>query len=210
MSKFNRLKNTRKRKDCILIITEGYTEKIYFKQYNRNLKSNKISITVKTPDNDTDPHKIVEYAVNEINRSFDKKIFTKIFCVFDTDVIAKNKNNKNNYANAIKLASKYKIDLITSFPCFELWFLLHFSHYNRPGKECNLIIKELKKIIPSYPENKNKYELEKINFCDTYSGKLNLAIEHAKKLELKNDSGGDYPHTEIYKIIEALNDSKRD
>ncbi len=185
-------------------------EKIYFKQYNRNLKSNKISINVKTADNNTDPYKIVEYAVNEIKRSYDSKIFVKIFCVFDTDAIANNKSNQNNYKNAIKLANEYKIDLIISFPCFELWFLLHFSPYNKPGKECNLIIKELKKFIPSYPEDKNKYEFEKINFCDEYSEKLNSAIEYAKKLELKNGSAGDYPHTKIYKIIEALNYSKTD
>ncbi|RZD18091.1 MAG: hypothetical protein EVG15_07815 [Candidatus Acididesulfobacter diazotrophicus] len=88
----------------------------------RDLKSNKISINAKTADNNTYPYKTVEYTVNEIERSYDSKIFTKIFCVFDTDVIAKNKNNKNNYANAIKLANKYKIHL--SKKLSDLFYLL--------------------------------------------------------------------------------------
>ncbi len=208
MAKFKRREKPRKSRRVFLIISEGYIEKIYFSQYNRYLNQldGEVNINVYTAGHTTDPLGVVKYAIKKIKTSKDRKIFEKIFCVFDTDTIKESPKNKENFIKAEALAKKHNLGLIISFPCFELWLLLHFESYNRPGVKCEMIIERLQEYLISYPRNKNKKDFEKIDFFDKYFDKLGNALNRAKELNLKNNSNNslDYPNTKIYEIFEII------
>lgn len=208
MAKFKRLEKPRKSRRVFLIISEGDIEKIYFNQYNKYLNQldGKVNINVYTAGHTTDPLGIVKYAIKKINASKDRKIFEKIFCVFDTDTIKESPKNKENFIKAEALAKKHNLGLITSFPCFELWLLLHFESYSKPGVKCEMIIERLREYLTSYPKDKNKKDFEKIDFFDKYFDKLDNVLNRAKELNLKNNSNNslDYPNTKIYEIFEII------
>ena len=119
------------------------------------------------------------------------------FCVFDTDTDV----NKNKQIKKI-LNKSDKISIITSSPCIEVWFYLHFKDWEKYVTS-NQIVKELKKIFPGYTKGglipSEIFENEEV------------AIKRAKKLEerhLKNkiniDSVEANPHSSIYKIIDIF------
>ena len=121
------------------------------------------------------------------------------YCVFDTDIDL----NKNKIIEeAIRLAMKNHIKIITSSPCIELWFLLHYD-YTTANMSSESVIKRLKKFYPQYEKNVNIYP-DIIENLDT-------AIKRAKKLEnyqLDNNrrigTVEANPNTELYKIVEYL------
>lgn len=121
------------------------------------------------------------------------------YLVFDTDI----DTNKNKIIKeATKLALDNKINVITSNPSIELWFLLHHE-YTTASMTNNEVIKKLKKYIPKYEKIYNIYlEINQNVF---------KAIERAKKLEkyqlnnnIKIGSVEANPSTEVYKIVEEL------
>lgn len=86
----------------------------------------------------TDPLGIVEAAV-KVRQKYDR-----IFCVIDRD-------RHEKFDDAIRLASSFpSIEVIASFPCFELWYLLHFGMVTKPyteqGKDspADCLIKDLR------------------------------------------------------------------
>lgn len=121
------------------------------------------------------------------------------YCVFDTGIDL----NKNKIIEeAIRLAMKNHIKIITSSPCIELWFLLHYD-YTTANMSSESVIKRLKKFYPQYEKNVNIYP-DIIENLDT-------AIKRAKKLEkyqLDNNrrigTVEANPNTELYKIVEYL------
>ena len=205
MSKFKRPRKQRKSRKVFLIITEGDIEKIYFSQYNQYLNQNNSEVRINIfTSSHTDPLEIVNCAIKKIKTLKDPEIFEKGFCVFDTDTIKDSKESEKKFRKAEALAYKHDLGLITSFPCFELWLLLHFNNYNKPGSKCKTVIKELQNFLSPYL--KNKKDFERINFFHQYSDKLDNALNRAKKLESKNNSSNslDYPDTKIYRIFEAI------
>lgn len=194
----DRSRNFRKTKNKIIIAVEGTnkTERIYFNNFDDGKK--KYSITI-AKDKNTDPINLVKKLNKEIKRlGLDLKNGDKAFCVFDVDT---NVNKNKIIDEATKLAKKYNIDIITSTPCIELWFLLHFE-YTTSNLSNSEVIKRLKTYC-DYKKNKNIY-LE-------INDKVDYAIERAKKLELFQKDNGriigrveSNPNTEVYKIVEYL------
>lgn len=85
----------------------------------------------------TDPLNIVKEAHSRQGK------FDRVFCAIDRDT-------HTNFAEAQNLAkTSKKVELITSYPCFEFWLLLHFGFSRKPyisaGKHsaADLLIKDL-------------------------------------------------------------------
>ena len=121
------------------------------------------------------------------------------YCIFDTDV---NPNKNKIIEEAIELAKKNDIKIITSSPCIELWFLLHYE-YTTANMDNEEVIKRLKKYYPKYEKN--------VNIYPDIIEKIDIAINRAKKLEKyqidNNKRIGTVeanPNTEVYKIVEYL------
>ncbi len=157
------------------------------------------SITI-AKGNDTDPLKLVKSLDKEIRKNeLSLEDGDMAFCVFDVDT-----NSKKNkiIAEAIELAKKKNIKIITSTPCIELWFLLHFE-YTTANLSNEDVIKRLRKFCPKYEKNKNIFLL--------INDKVKIAIKNAKRLEkYQIDNNREIgmveanPNTEMYKIVEYL------
>lgn len=184
----------------ILIGTEGKnkTESIYFRQFNDRQKNYRIVVA---NGNSIDPVRMVEDVVNtmkkmDINPDYDDKIF----CIFDTDEFFE---KDVQIAKAIELARKNKIEVITSNPCFEDWFLCHFVYTTRHLTNVS-VIQELKKYIPNYEKNLNVYSQLK-ELTETAIIHAKRQCEYHKALYRLVNKVESNPCTEVYKIIEELN-----
>ena len=195
----DRVRKIRKQKSKILIAAEGKnkTEKTYFSNFEDGKKSYNITYA---RGNNTDPLKLVKMLIKEIDElKLDLQDDDVAYCIFDTDVDL----NKNKIIEeAIQLAKKNNIKIITSSPCFELWFLLHYD-YTTANMDSEKVIKRLKEYYPKYEKN--------INIYPDIIKEIDLAIDRAKKLEkYQTDNNRRIgtveanPNTEVYKIVEYL------
>lgn len=182
----------------ILIGFEGSTENNYFDNFKCQNKKYRIKYAF---GNQTDPVNLVKNLYNTINREYDSDFFdsNKAYCVFDLDTY---KNKEDKIKEALALCNKYGITPITSAPCIELWYLLHFEKCNGYINS-DKVIQKLKKYIPNYEKGMNIFENMKEG--------VNDAINRAKELEDINKRNGyeigsidANPNTEVYKIIEYL------
>ena len=196
----DRVRKVRTQKNKIIIAVEGNnkTERIYFDNFDDGKKSYSISIA---KGNDTDPLKLVKKLSDEIKkRELDLNNGDIAYCIFDTDI---DPNKNRIIRDAIELAKKNNIKVITSSPCIELWFLLHFE-FTTASMSNNAVIDRLKKYYPKYEKN--------LNIFPDINNKVETAIKYAKKLEKYQLDNGKIigtveanPNTEMFKIVEVLN-----
>lgn len=195
----DRVRKIRKQKSKILIAAEGKnkTEKTYFSNFEDGKKSYNITYA---RGNNTDPLKLVKMLIKEIDElKLDLQDDDVAYCIFDTDV---DPNKNKIIEEAIQLAKKNNIKIITSSPCIELWFLLHYD-YTTANMDSEEVIKRLKEYYPKYEKN--------INIYPDIIKEIDLAIDRAKKIEKyqidNNRRIGTVeanPNTEVYKIVEYL------
>lgn len=109
---------------------------------------------------------------------------------------------KKKISAAIEYAKRNDIEVITSTPCMELWFLLHYN-YTTAYLSNDEVMRRLKCYQPKYEKNFNIYPLINSN--------VDWAIKNAKKLlKYQIDNGkvigkvDANPNTEVYKIVEYL------
>ena len=190
-------KIVRKQKKIILIAYEGKTEKEYFGSFENINKNYNI---VFAHDNHTDPIGMIKILKNKmLENHIDPEEGDKVYCIFDTDT---NQEKNKIIKEAYDLAHKYSMEIITSNPCIELWFYLHYK-YTTKHMSSSEAVKYLKKECPNYEKGKSIYS-ELLN-------KIPVTIKNAKMLEkyhLNNNKDVKYieanPSTMIYKIVEEL------
>lgn len=192
--------------DCILIVCEGEkTERNYFEEIRKDLKLSSANIVIPSDGHGSDPMSVVDFALEKWEED---KSFDKIYCVIDRD-------SHTNFPDAIKRVKDLRenkknpipIEAIPSYPCFEIWLLLHFHYSSKPyqkcGKKsgCDCVVKDLRaaKRMPNYQKNAS----------ETYTktkAKLDIAIEHSKRLlEHHAKCGSDLnPSTQIHKLVAHL------
>lgn len=105
----------REKREKILIVCEGETEKLYLEKFSRKL----YLINVKGGS----ALALVKRAVEEKNDP--SKYYNKVWCVVDRD--KGGNHNIKIVEEAWKLATENQIQLAYSNQCFELWFLLHYE-----------------------------------------------------------------------------------
>ena len=195
----DRVRKIRQHKNKIIIAVEGKnkTEKLYFDNFDNGKQSYSITIA---KGNDTDPLKLVKNLNKEIIKNeLDLLNGDMAFCVFDTD---EDINKNKLIIEAKKYATSKKIIMISSSPCIELWFLLHYE-YTTASLSNDKLIKRLKQYYQKYEKN--------INIYPEINNNVNKAIERAKKLEQYQLNNGktvgtveSNPSTEMYIIVEYL------
>ncbi len=194
-----RNRNNRKPKRVILVAYEGKnkTERNYFESF----KGIEKDYTVKAvPGNETDPVNLVKQTIQSVRElKLDLDTDDRAFCIFDTDV---NPQKNIQIREAIELVRLNNIVVITSSPCIELWFLIHYE-YTTANMNSDEVIKRLRAHYSKYSKNCNMYPI-------LYEG-IKTAYNNAKKLEkYQNDNGRDIksveanPHSDVYQIIAEL------
>jgi hypothetical protein len=158
-SRKSETKDTRKK---ILIVTEGKTEKEYFDEYNR-----KPELKVLTHDASDNKRSLVEKAINhrdELISQGDLEFDDRVWVVFDRDIDVSNKVDKDNFNQALQIASNSKINVAYSNDSFELWFLLHYQDVSSALHRKDINIKLSGHIGSSYTKGKGKdmYHLLKV------------------------------------------------
>lgn len=200
IGRFNQRKRNREvkpRNPFIIIGCEGNnkTEKIYFSNFNSR------SCIVKfSKGNSTDPVGIVEDLISFIDKEIGREENDKYYAVFDTDV---NQNKQSQINKAKRLAEDNGVEIITSTPTFEFWYLLHFGYTTKMYNSSEEVIEDVIDKIEGYTKSMNTYLLIKENMRD--------AINNAKKVEKHHldlgqalDNENCNPYTGAYKVVEEL------
>lgn len=191
----------------IIVCGAEKTEKYYFEDFKRYIKSRQVSIEgleiFNTKVKNQSPDKLLEFAL-EKEREYDLDYGTEdsLWCVFDFDDFEeKVKNNiyRKKYRN---------INKIVSNRCFELWYFLHYRYSTKFIENTGQIEKELTKVLGK------EYQKSKSYFYDVLDHQKE-AIRNGKKLEQYHHKIGNKtytkehnPYTDMHRIVEHLNSLK--
>ncbi len=149
-SRFVRREDVRAPYDAVLIICEGKkTEPRYFEGLRKAYRLSSTNVTVVPSDEagGNDPLSIVRYALKRLDQA--SADWDHVYCVFDRD-------GHENYDEACQVAQQSafgierRLHVIPSWPCFELWVLLHYEYtttsFNAVGgkSSCARVIDRIK------------------------------------------------------------------
>ena len=126
-------------RQVILIVCEGETEEAYFRNVKAHIR-NPNTPNLKIVRDRSDPVRAVERGIRE-NKDGD---FDHVFCVVDND-----RPDRTMQARK-RIGRRDNFDLILSFPCFEIWLLLHFEQSDAPFAECAAACVRLQDHLPDY------------------------------------------------------------
>ena len=190
-----RKSGNRKEYKTLVIVCEGQkTERIYFNRY----KERKSGLLIITPNSTvTDPENLVKIALSQIQKyDLDLSNGDQVWCVFDAD-----RNTNDNIKKAIALAED-KVKLCLSNPCFELWYLLHFSYFDN-----RILTSDIKTKIIEHIKDYDKVK----DYFDILLSKRSIAIKYAKKLNQNHEatktellSMKSNPSTQVFKLVEYI------
>ncbi|CAB3905903.1 RloB family protein [Achromobacter ruhlandii] len=144
----------------------------------------------------TDPLGIVNVAIER------KAKYEAVYCAIDKD-------RHKNFDDAVALVKNHpKIELVVSYPCFEYWYLLHYTYSRKPYSEkgklspADALMQDLRK----FGEFKNYDKSGTGNFFSVLNGKkFETAKRHAALglEEAKRDSNHN-PSTRIHELLYEL------
>ena len=193
----------RNRKSIVLLSTEGKnkTETLYFK----SIPSLKHVIRF-AQGNYTDPVNMMHALKKEFEElELETEMGDAAFCLVDSDVDPA----KNSQLEKADSEATDGIKLVVSSPCFEIWYLCHFSASTRQYGSTDEVLRILKQHIPEYKK-------EMTGIWEIIWNKTDTAIHNAKVLEqqcfekgIKLHTVAFTPSTEVYKIVELLTTEDR-
>ncbi len=150
----------------------------------------------------------------KLSERYLKEGYNHIICLIDTNRIHKIPAEWQKYQDSKKKSTFEKVMFIETYPCMELWFLLHFlpCFSAKAYHSYEELLPELEKYLPNYKKTKKYFGQADIYRFLKENGSLETAVENAKKLcELsKENIQDDVSYCEIYKVIELLRELEPD
>lgn len=197
-----RNRKSKQRNPFVVIACEGKknrTERKYFENFgNRNC------IVRFSKGSSTDPIGIVNDLINFIDNEIGRVENDKYYAVFDTDL---NKNIQSQIEEAKRIAIEKGVEIITSTPTFEFWYILHYGYTTKSYISSDDVQDDIKTKIKDYSKSMNVYPL--------LVEKTEEAISNSKKVEKYHlelgqalDNENCNPYTSVYKVVEELNRRK--
>ena len=196
-------KPKRPAKPIILIVCEGVTtEPKYFEAFRAKYENSLVD--VKAIGIGGAPETVVARAIDELQNlkkqarksgdSFDLEI--KIWAAFDRDDVPMSKIKA-----AIALAERNNVSVAFSNPCFEVWGLMHYSAYSKPGhqSECH---KALKRVLPGYCHQDNP-----VLDVNELAPRYEAAVKNAKIALTEREKDGEKisdPSTTVFLLTEQI------
>ncbi len=189
----------KKKKPLIIICSEGQgknAEKCYFGNFsNRNLR-----IKFSTGSS-TDPQGMVDDLITFMhNEDAKSEDYLRVFLVLDTDLSEKRINEIRKIEQKCK---ENNIEIITSSPTFEIWYLMHYRNSKLIFTTSKDVKRELVKINGSYSETMDMYDKIKNQTDDARSTAQSIEQQITKDNE---DLLRSNPHSSIYKILNAIDE----
>lgn len=195
---------TRKRRPVVYIICEGSeTEKNYFFRF----RSRHSLIEIKPlASKHTAAKMLVSSAENLIR--FDPYYpgdGDQIWCVFDCD-----SNSNEDLREAEKIAAEYGYKLAFSNPCFELWYLLHFTEQKAYLQDSSTVIEKLDTDgrLKGYAKSKDYYDILKPLQSDAVK-RAQMLIERFAETGRSLLHRDNNPHTSVVSLVLYLEKRKR-
>lgn len=190
---------SKKKKPLIIIGSEGErgnTEKCYF----GNFSSRDVRIKFSTGGS-TDPKGMVDDLLDFIhNEDAKSEDYLRVFLVLDTDL----KEERISEIKEIEQKCKENnIEIITSSPTFEIWYLMHFRNNKLKFSTSKDVKRELVKVNGTYSETMNMYDKIKNQTNDAKRTAQSIEQQIIKNLE---DLFKYNPHSSVYKILGAIDE----
>jgi hypothetical protein len=180
-------------KEYILIVVEGQkTEYNYFQSLKEDLRLSTVQIKVEAAAGGKtgDARKIVETAKDLM----EKKNPDRLYCVFDGD--------RPEFKEAVTQAKKSQLLAVTSVPCFEIWFLLHYCDTSSPFTTCQEVSQRLEPYLEKAGILKKGDRYQKnLPLYESLKDYQQIAIQRAEKLT-KNRQ--DNPSTQVHELVQYL------
>lgn len=190
-------------KPQILVVCEGkITEPHYFKTFSE-ICANPL-VAVKAFGGCGVPVSVVAQAVQELellrrNARRSGNSFEAVFevwAVFDRD-----EHPHPQVPEAIQTAKAHGIKVAYSNPCFEVWGLMHFEPYSRPGHHHD-IQRQLKATLPAYCHATNP-RIDALAIHQRYPDAVrNSALCQTRRAEEGNVNGN--PSTTVHLLTERI------
>lgn len=181
-------------KEFILIVVEGEkTEYNYFQSLKQDLRLSTVQIKVEAASGGKsgDARKLVETA-KELK---EKKNPDRLYCVFDGD--------RPEFKDAVIQAKKSQLSAVTSVPCFEIWFLLHYCDTSSPFSSCQQVSQRLEPyLIKAGILKKGDRYQKNLSLYQPLKDYQATAIQRAEKL---TKTGQDNPSTQVHELVKYLN-----
>lgn len=109
--------------------------------------------------------------------------YDRVWCVFDRDFKAE-KNNQQNFNEAIRLAFENDIRFAISNDAFELWYLLHYEYYTSETHRSDLT-----KMLSRKNRLGEQYKKNCEDMYEKLKDRQSQAIKNAEKLWNSYDEG---------------------
>lgn len=187
-----------KQQPTVLVILEDeQSSKIYFEEASRYYRAHTRVKCLHVGH--TDPKGIVTEGIKE-SRHYDH-----VYCVIDRD-------SHETFDAAVSMArnaNPEKFTLLTSYPCFEFWLLLHFNYTRSPFVRTgpNSPGDMVKNALKKYPDMEN-YEKSRSSFNGLFQrllSRLPYASRNAQRtLEEATSEGEKNPSTPLHQLIKEL------
>jgi hypothetical protein len=206
-AQLERQKKERSRSPRYLIVCEGTkTEPHYFRELRDYLKIPPQSVRI-MPSDSTSPGRIVAHALDVYDEdALCGDSFDKVFCVFDRDMHETFDAAVQRVSDLKSSSTSKPFEAITSTPCFEFWFLLHFGFTDQPfhasGKKSigDKVIAALRK-KPGF----QTYGKGKQGIYAALEDKIHGAIESAEQLrKCSVGTGHRNPATDVDLLVLEL------
>lgn len=152
------------------------------------------------------PISVVDFAlrVKKQNRKDHKQygepLYEQIWCVFDHE----GEHKHESLERAIDKARKNDLKIALSYPCFEFWYLLHFTGSTKPFRNCDDLKFELKKYITNYDKNNDYYNILNSKTNDALKNALTVRNHHNSTRSPEANSIQDNPSTKVHLLINEL------
>lgn len=202
--RLERKQGTRAPYPLLLIVCEGeQTEPNYFEEIRQTWRIPALNWAILPSELGTGPEKVVEYAERKARQD---GRWEEVYCVFDrdehqhfADAISKTQTISGKLKTKGREGVPISFTAISSDPCFELWYLIHFQPITREEHR-DEIRQLLTKFVPGYTKgckgmfNRTIADLEK-------------ACKHAELLrQRKKHTGNNNPSTDVDILVIRLNE----
>lgn len=177
----------RKRRNTILIVAEGKnkTETLYLRDFAREYGQALSFVS----GNYTDPVNMVNTLIKDYkSRELSVEDGDVGYCLIDADF---DSSKDVKISSVDRIASKHKVRVLISAPCFEVWYLCHYGAFAKKYNSNEEVISELRKHCSNYEKNAAGM------FAAT-KDMLFEAVENAGKLRCICERNGMVTHTTAY------------
>jgi hypothetical protein len=138
--------------ETFLILVEGHTERIYFEEMRDYDQRQGITIMPKKAKHSDQYHIIKEALVLQTNVQT-KILYDHIWCVYDCDTLLG--NLPHDFEKLYQQGKENAIEFAESMPCFEIWFLLHYTTPKSYYQNQDEVINDLRVYINDYSKEQS-------------------------------------------------------